>query len=96
MFKWLMGFVNGRTTGFSIAFFVMGHVAHFLHRLDTTYIGYMSVLMGFIVGHSVKEDLQARFMSGKDVGPQGATSAEGLTVEQAPGPPSGFAPPGAH
>jgi hypothetical protein len=56
----------------------------------------MSVLMGFIVGHSVKEDLQARFMSGKDVGPQGATSAEGLTVEQAPGPPSGFAPPGAH
>ena len=46
----------GRTTTFCVAFFAMGNVLHFLHRLDWMYIGFMSTLMGFVVGHSVKED----------------------------------------
>lgn len=95
MVKNLLGYLQGRSTGFLIAFFIMGHVAHFLHRLDATYITYMGVIMGYVLGHSLKEDLQARFMSGKDVGPQGATDAGGTAVPQVPGPPNGFAPPGA-
>ena len=27
-----------------------------LHRLDGTYIAFMGALMGFVLGHSVKED----------------------------------------
>lgn len=49
--------LSGRTTAFSGAFFVAGNVLHFFHRLDATYISYMGVLMGFVIGHSIKEDL---------------------------------------
>ncbi len=49
--------LSGRTTAFSGAFFAVGNVLHWLHRLDGTYISFMGVLMGFIVGHSIKEDL---------------------------------------
>ena len=42
---------------FLSGFFVMGNVFHYLHRLDSTFISYMIALMGFVVGHSIKEDL---------------------------------------
>ena len=47
----------GRTTSFCLLFFVSGNVLHLLHRLDPTYLTYMGLLMGFVIGHSVKEDL---------------------------------------
>ena len=53
LFKWL----QGRTTTFLVGFFVIGNIAHFLHRLDSTYITFMVTFMGLTIGHSVKEDL---------------------------------------
>jgi hypothetical protein len=57
MFRKLLEQLSGRTTAFLASFFVLGHVMHFLHRLDGTYIAYMGALMGFVLGHSVKEDM---------------------------------------
>jgi len=53
LFSWL----SGRTTAFCVGFFICGTVFHWFHRLDSTYITFMTVLMGFVIGHSVKEDL---------------------------------------
>jgi hypothetical protein len=66
MFQKLMAALAGRTTAFCGAFFVAGHVMHFLHRLDPTYLGFMATLMGFVLGHSVKEDY---FSPGKTPSP---------------------------
>jgi hypothetical protein len=49
--------LQGRHTSFVAAFFVVGNVLHWLHRLDGTYIAFMSSLMGFVLGHSVKESM---------------------------------------
>jgi hypothetical protein len=57
MFKKLFGWLQGRSTGFFLAFFAIGNVLHFLHRLDTTYVAWMSSFLTFVVGHSVKESL---------------------------------------
>lgn len=53
----LIDMARGRTTLFAAAFFVTGNVLHWFHRLDGTYITFMGTLLGFILGHSVKEDL---------------------------------------
>jgi hypothetical protein len=52
----LLAALQGRTTAFCVAFFAAGNVLHILHRLDQTYIMFMATLMGFVVGHSIKED----------------------------------------
>lgn len=51
----LIDMFRGRTTLFAGLFFVSGNAMHLLHRLDATYIGFMTALMGFVLGHSVKE-----------------------------------------
>lgn len=56
MLQKIFSALSGRTTAFSGAFFVTGNVLHWMHRLDATYISYMGVLMGFVIGHSIKED----------------------------------------
>ena len=56
--KDLVNRFTSRTTMFCCAFFVTGHVMHLIHRLDATYITFMATLMGFIVGHSVSENLK--------------------------------------
>jgi hypothetical protein len=66
MFQKLTAWCNGRTTTFCIGFFVAGNVLHALHRLDGTYIGFMSTLMGFVVAHSVKEDYANRTTAKSD------------------------------
>lgn len=53
----VFSFLQGRTTGFCVAFFLSGNLLHWFHRLDGTYITFMTALMGFVLGHSVKEDL---------------------------------------
>lgn len=55
--KDLVNRFTSRTTMFCGGFFVAGHIMHLLHRLDATYITFMGTLLGFIVGHSVSENL---------------------------------------
>ncbi len=54
--KKVFGWLQGRSTTFCAAFFVSGNVMHALHRLDATYISFMTALLGVIVVHSYKED----------------------------------------
>jgi len=55
LFTKITSMLQGRHTAFISAFFVVGHVLHWYHRLDSTYIAFMGTLMGFVLGHSVKE-----------------------------------------
>jgi len=47
---------GGRTTTFLIFFTGAGTLLHIWHRLDTTFIGFITTIMTFVLGHSVKED----------------------------------------
>jgi hypothetical protein len=47
---------QGRHTAAISAFFVMGNIFHYLHRLDGTYISFMTIMMGYVLGHSIKDD----------------------------------------
>lgn len=57
IFSKIVSYLQGRTTAFLIAFYLSGNVMHWFHRLDANYITYMGVLMGYVLGHSIKEDL---------------------------------------
>jgi hypothetical protein len=35
---------------------VSGNVLHWFHKLDGTYIGYMTALMAFVTGHAIQEN----------------------------------------
>ena len=56
LFTWLAG----RTTSFLAFFALMGTAMHWAHRLDPTYITFIGVIMGFVLGHSIKEDVAAK------------------------------------
>lgn len=60
----------GKTTAFLMAFFVSGHVMSYFHRLDATYITFMTALLGYVVGHSYKEDKHEQAMAGIQNGGQ--------------------------
>ena len=60
MFNKVTNWLKGRTTTFLCGFFVAGHVLQALHKLDATYIAYMTAFMGFVLGHSVKEGIEAK------------------------------------
>lgn len=49
--------LQGRHTAFVTAFFISGHVMHWFHRLDATYIAYMTSLMGFVLGRAISGDI---------------------------------------
>lgn len=49
--------LQGRTTTFLAGFFICGNILHWFHRLDATYITFLTVLMGYVLGHSIKDDL---------------------------------------
>lgn len=53
----LIAVVQGKTTGFFIAFFISGNILQWLHRLDANYTSFMAVLLSAIIGHSVKDDI---------------------------------------
>jgi hypothetical protein len=57
LFTKITGALQGRHTFFVSAFFVVGNLLHWYHRLDSTYIAWMGTLMGFVLGHSVKESM---------------------------------------
>jgi hypothetical protein len=63
MFTKLINSCQGRTTFFCMAFFIVGTLLHLAHRLDATYITFMGTILGFVLGHSVKED---HFGTGKN------------------------------
>jgi len=48
--------LQGRHTTFVAFFAVVGTALQYFHRLDSTYIAFMTSLMGFVLGHSIKED----------------------------------------
>jgi len=56
MFQKLVIWAQGRHTLFAGAFFIMGNLLQWCHRLDATWIAFMTALMGFVLGHSYKED----------------------------------------
>jgi hypothetical protein len=75
MLKRLFDYCQGRHTFFTIAFFISGNAMHWFHRLDGTYIGYMTALMTFIFGHAVQENMFAKKEeAGKDGGDKGASN----------------------
>lgn len=49
--------LRGRTTTFALFFAFAGTGLQCVHRLDATYITFMTTLMTFVVGHSIKEDV---------------------------------------
>lgn len=70
LFKW----AQGRTTAFTLGFFVTGNVLQWVHRLDTTYIAFMGALLGAIIGHSYKDDKHDQAMAAM---PAGGSDANG-------------------
>lgn len=57
MLQKIFKYCQGRHTAFVFAFFLSGNVLHWFHRLDATYIGYMSALMTFVFGHALQENM---------------------------------------
>lgn len=56
MFKFIVEKLQGRHTAAVCFFSIVGTVLQFVHRLDSTYITFVTVMMGFVLGHSIKED----------------------------------------
>ena len=56
LFQRAIAYCQGRHTLFCVSFFVSGTALQIVHRLDGTYISFMTVLLGFVLGHSIKED----------------------------------------
>jgi hypothetical protein len=55
--------LQGKSTTFFVAFFVMGNLFHFIGKLDSTFITFMTALLGFVVGHSFKDDKHEQNMA---------------------------------
>jgi hypothetical protein len=83
MLERIFKFTQGKSTGFFVAFFVTGTGMHIAHRLDSTFITFMTALLGFVVGHSYKDDKHEQAMAGTN----------GTSPPAAPGPPEGYQPP---
>ena len=56
MLKSVFEKLQGRHTTAVFFFSTVGTIFHWFHRLDSTYIGFVATMMGFVLGHSVKED----------------------------------------
>jgi hypothetical protein len=60
----VLQFTHGRTTAFFLSFFVAGHAVLAFGKLTTTYVYFMATLGGLVLGHSIKEDIAAKFGAG--------------------------------
>ena len=56
MFKNLVNYMQGRHTLFAAFFAVAGVALQWFHRLDSTFVAYMTALMGMVLGHSIQEN----------------------------------------
>ncbi len=88
---------QGKTTMFLIAFFGMGHVMAWLGKLDASYITFMTVLMGYVVGKSYKDDKHDQNMAlinGQNSGGNGHNSSSpGPSITTSNTPDVSTAPP---
>jgi hypothetical protein len=57
MFQKLTGFFQGRHTLYIICAFVTGTGMCWFHRLDGNLVALLLGLGGFVLGHSIKEDI---------------------------------------
>lgn len=48
----------GRHTTAVTAFSFIGTVMHWFHRLDTTYITFVGVMMGYVTAKSIQDDVK--------------------------------------
>jgi hypothetical protein len=55
-FAKIVAAVRGRHTLFAIIFLICGHIMAWFNKLSPTYIGFMSALMSFVLGHSIQEN----------------------------------------
>ena len=52
----VFAFLQGRHTGFAIFFAIVGVILQWFHHLDSTFVAYMTSLMGMVLGHSIQEN----------------------------------------
>lgn len=78
MFKKIYDAVGGRTTMFLVFFAIVGTGFRWVNKLDATFISFFCAHMGFVLGHSYKEDVAAT---------NGVLNAVG-GVQQPPAPPA--------
>ena len=78
MLQKLFAYCSGRHTAFAAFFAVIGVCLQWFHRLDGTFVAYMSSLMGIILGHSIQEN---HFDNKKDadVTPAADGGTDGIT-----------------
>jgi hypothetical protein len=55
--------LQGRTTSFLAAYFVIGHILAWTHRLDGQYIAFFMAFMGFVVGKGYSDDKHEQNMT---------------------------------
>jgi hypothetical protein len=71
--QWLSFLAQGRTHVYLVFFTITGTVMHHYNHLDPTYIYFITVIMGFVLGHSVKEDF-FQSKNGKNGAPDGRST----------------------
>lgn len=49
--------LSGKHTAAVTLFSTVGTIMHWFHRLDSTYISFVTVMMGFVAGRSIQADL---------------------------------------
>jgi hypothetical protein len=58
-----MNWLGGRHTMFAGFFAVYGSLLQWTHKLDATYIAFIGTIMGFVISHSIKEDVHETTMT---------------------------------
>jgi hypothetical protein len=56
MLQKLFNYCQGRHTFFALFFALSGVGLQWFHRLDATFVAYMTALMGMVLGHSMQEN----------------------------------------
>jgi hypothetical protein len=56
MLKKIFAYMQGRHTAFAAFFALVGVLLQWFHRLDATFVAYMTSLMGMVLGHSIQEN----------------------------------------
>jgi hypothetical protein len=52
----LYAYCEGKCSSFFLFYAIAGITLQWLHRLDQTYIAFMVAHLGFVLGHSAKQD----------------------------------------
>lgn len=52
----VFAYFQGRHTAFAAFFAIAGVILQWFHKLDPTFVAYMSALLGLVLGHSIQEN----------------------------------------